>query len=323
VVPRPGGLESTRPTLPPAIPQHFIPVRGGAGGTLAYLPRLLGAASVRFADPKNKIDVTQSVVLLTPINDDAVPVDWSEAQDVQLDPNDLERGPALPAQFEPLPPAASQARNYANWQKDFVNALYASRKVTLLRSKACNQVSRIDESEGDFRIRLQQSSREQRDAAVAKLRAQYAPKTNTLRERLRRAEQAVEREAGQARTAKISAALSFGSTLLGAFLGRKAISGTNVSKAATAMRGVGRSVEQTQDVARASETVEVLKQQLADLDVQFQSEINAVERGDGPSSETLETVELRPNKSNISVKLLTLAWVPHTRDPAGGMMPAY
>ena len=123
---------------------------------------------------------------------------------MELDPNDLERNPAGAAQFAPLPPAAAQAKNYANWQKDFVNAIYGSRKVTLLKSTTYNQVSRIDEGEGDFRVRLSQASREQRDAATAKLRAKYAPKMATLNERLRRAEQAVEREAAQAALAKIS-----------------------------------------------------------------------------------------------------------------------
>lgn len=318
--PRGGGLETSRPTLPPAIPQHFVPARG-ATGSIVYQPMLLGAASVRFADAKTKVDVTQTVVLLTPINDDAVPVDWAEAQDVEIDPNDLERNPAGAAQFAELPPAAAQAKNYANWQKDFVNAIFSSRKVTVMKSTTFNQVSKIDEGEGDFRVRLSQASREQRDAATAKLRAKYSPKTTALNERLRRAEQAVEREAGQARSSKISTALSFGSTLLGAFLGKKVLSSSNVSKAATAMKGVGRSVEQAKDVDRAGETVEALKQQLADLDAQFQAEAGAIEGGLNPASETFETLELRPSKTNISVKIVALAWTPHVRDDSGQLTP--
>jgi hypothetical protein len=318
-----GGLESTRPTLPPAIPQFFVPIRGGSSGKLVYQPRLLGAAAVRFADPKTRVDVTQTVVLITPINDDAVPVDWAEAQEVQLDPNDLERNPAGPAEFAQLPPAAVQAKNYPNWQKDFVNAIYGSRKVTLLKATAYNQVSRIDEPEGDFRVRLSQASREQRDAAVAKLRAKFAPKTAALNERLRRAEQAVQREAGQARSATLSTALSFGSTLLGAFLGRKAITATNLSKAATALKGVGRSVEQAQDVARAGESVSAIKQQLAELDEQFQAEAAAIETGGDPASQSFETIELRPNKSNISVRIVALVWTPQYRDRAGLLIQAF
>jgi hypothetical protein len=318
-----GGLESTRPTLPPAIPQFFVPARSVSGDVWIYQPMLLGAASVRFADAKARVDVTQTVVLITPINDDAVPVDWAEAQDVQLDPNDLERNPAGAARFSPLPTPASQAKNYAVWLRDFINAIYGSRKITLLKSTTYNQVSRIDEGEGDFRVRLSQASREQRDAAVAKIRAKYAPKIATLNERLRRAEQAVEREAGQARSAKMSTVLSFGSTLLGAFLGRKTLSATNISKAATAMKGVGRSVEQSRDVARAGETVEAIRQQLADLDTQFQAETAAIEGGYDPASESLETIELQPSKTNINVKLVALAWAPHIRDASGQLIPAY
>jgi hypothetical protein len=316
-----GGLESTRPALPPTIPQHYIPARGAAGA-IVYQPMLLGAASVRFADAKTKVDVTQNVVLLTPINDDAVPVDWAEAQDVELDPNDLERHPTGAAQFAPLPAAASQAKNYANWQKDFVNAIYGTRKVKLLKSTTYNQVSRIDEGEGDFRVRLSQASREQRDAATAKLRAKYTPKITTLNERLRRAEQAVEREAAQAKQAKLSSVLSIGSTLLGAFLGRKAVSAGNISKAGTAVRSVGRASQQSADVARAGETVEALKQQLAELDAQFQAEARVVEGGRDPARETFETIELRPSKTNISVKLVALAWTPHVRNATGQQVPA-
>jgi hypothetical protein len=302
-------LESGRPTLPPGIPQFFFPP-GDAGGELVYEPRLFGAASVRFVDAKTRVDVTREVVLLTPIGDDAVPVDWAEAGEVALDPNALERQPAAGARFVPLPAAATQARNYATWQRDFINAIQGSRKVTLLKSTVFNQVSQVEESEGDFRVRLQQSSREQRDALLAKLRAKYAPKLAALNERLRKAEQAVEREASQARQAKLSTALSFGTTLLGAFLGRKALSASNLSKAGTALRGVGRSAEQAADVGRAQESVEAIRRQLGELDGEFQAEAAAIESERDLASETFETMELRPARGNITVKLVSLVWVP-------------
>jgi len=43
------------------------------------------------------------------------------------------------------------------------------------------------------------------------------------------------------------------------------------------------------------------------LDAQFQSDGKAVETGFDPASETLETIELRPGKTNINVKLVALA----------------
>jgi hypothetical protein len=55
-----------------------------------------------------------------------------------------------------------------------------------------DQTSNADESERDFRVRLQRSAREARDDAAEKLKRKYAPKFAALEERKRRAEQAVD-----------------------------------------------------------------------------------------------------------------------------------
>jgi len=318
----PGPRSSARPTLPPDIPQFFFPVRT-PGGLVTYEAMLLGAAKVRLSDAKARIDVTQSLVYLTPIRDDATPVDWSEARELEFDPDELEKHPIDPAQFVPLAPAASDPRRFATWGKDFAAALFATRKLALLKSARLGAISQPGEAEADFRRRLALAAHERRDAAAARLRAKYAPKTATLQERLRRAEQAVEREAAQARNAKLSSALSFGSTLLGAFLGRKVLSAGNLGRAGSAVRSVGRSMEQSQDVERAGETVDALQQRLAELDAQFQAELAAAEAAADPATEIFETIEIRPAKSGIALRLLALAWTPHQPDASGTLKPAW
>ncbi len=115
-----------------------------------------------------------------------------------------------------------------------------------------------------FRIRLQQSAREQRDEMVGQLRDKYASKIAVLQERLRRAQQAVDKQAEQAKQAKLQTAISFGSTLLSAFTGRK-VSSSTISRASSAFRGVSRSMDESKDVARAGDTVAAIQQQLGQL----------------------------------------------------------
>jgi hypothetical protein len=299
--------KSTRPTLPPAIPQYFVPA-GAEGEAIVYEPMLLGAASVRFADSKMKVDMTEEVALLAPIKDDAVPVDWAESQEAEVDPNDLERNPAPGAAFAELPPAASQAKNYALWQKEFVNAIYSSRKLTLFKSMVCDQISRIDESEGDFRARLNQAARERRDAAVAKLRAKYAPKLAMLNERARRAEQAVQREAEQARSAKLSTALSFGSTLLGAFLGRKRSVPRTSAKPRRRCEALAVHWSNRRTLRAQGKLWKRSKNRSLTWTRNFKRRRRRIESGGDPATESLETVELRPTKTNVRVKLVALAW---------------
>ena len=312
-----------RPLLPPDVPQQFIPIRGAqpGGSRLVYQPMLLGGAQVRFSDSKAGVDVTQDVTVLAPIAEGAVPVDWDHAVEAALVLSDLEQEPEEGAQFAALPVAAGKAKSYEVWGKDFSGWLFRNEKVDLLRSPSTKEVSRPGESERDFRVRLQQSGREQRDAQLESLRQKYAPKMTALQDRLRRAQQMVERQQIESRTSQLQAAVSFGATILGALMGRKAVSASTIGKATTAIRGAGRAIKESQDVGQAEENQEALQRQLAALEAQFKAETDALIASIDPPTEKLETVSLKPSKSNIAVKLVALAWAPQWQD-AGGQCTA-
>jgi hypothetical protein len=314
-----------RPVLPPDIPQHFVPARGAApaGSTLLYRPMLFGAAQIRVADTKMKVDVSRDLAFLTPITGEAVPVRWDEVSSVGFTSSDLTSSPEGDAGFVELPAAASKKKSYDGWTKDFASWLLQSQKVELLRSPSLKVVSNSEESERDFRVRLQESTRQDRDRASEALRQKYAPKVAALQERRRRAEQTVARESEQAKHQGIQTAISVGATILGAFLGRKSINVSTIGRATTAARGAGRVLKETQDIGRAKETVAAVDQAIADLDEQFKAEADALGARTDPLTEPLETVQLKPTRQNIAVRIVTLVWAPHWRDAAGAATPAW
>ena len=164
--------------------------------------------------------------------------------------------------------------------------------------------------------------REQRDLMVEQLRKKYAPKSAALQERLRRAQQAEEKQAEQAKQAKFQTAISFGSTLLGAFTGRK-VSSSTISRASTAMRGFSRAIDESKDVARAGDTVASIQKQQADLQIEFDNETAVLEAKIDPSTESLETISIKPDKSDIMVQLVCLVWVPYWQDSQSSYTPAW
>ena len=316
---------NVRQALPPDIPQHFIPVRSTqpTDSTLLYQPMLLGAGQVRFTDAKAGVDATHDVMALAPITNAAIAVNWDDMRAIDVPLVDLEPSPQSSAQFGELPPAANKAKNYEMWRKDFLNWLYRNQKLNILKSRSLNQIANPGESERDFRVRLQQVGREQRDQETDRLRKTYAPKIAVLQERIRRAEHVKEREAEQAKAAYVQTAISVGATLLGAFLGRKTVSANTIGRATTAARGVGRSIKESQDAARAGETIGTLKAQLQDLEGEFTRETEALAAKMDPLTETLDTITIKPNKSNITVKLVTLTWTPHWKDQSGKLTQAW
>jgi hypothetical protein len=313
------------PVLPPEIPQYFVPIRGSqpTDSSLIYEPRLLASANVHFLDGRRKIDESRELTVLVPLTNDATPVEWDEVTNTDLLPDDLESTQEEGGTFGELPAPASQAKNYKKWHKDFVKWVYRNHTLEIWKSPALKITSNSGESERDFRLRIQQATRETRDAKTEALRKKYAKKMARLEDRVRRAEQAVEREEEQAKQQKFQTVISLGATVLSAFLGRKAVSRTSMGRAATTIRGMSRSRKESQDIERAGENVEALKQQLADLETEFTHEAEALASQLQAQSETLEPITIRPKKSNITVELLGLGWVPHWQDPQGRQTPAW
>ncbi|MBL0927877.1 MAG: ATP-binding protein [Phycisphaerales bacterium] len=305
-----GGGGGGRPVLPAEIPQYFLPCR--EGGPVVYRPMLLGSGRVYYSDAKSGVDQEVPAAMLVPFGEGPVVVDWDHAEATELTDTDVEREPAAAGGFAPLPAAAAKPKSYEDWKKSFADTLYRTHKLELFRSAAYKAVSKPGESEGDFRARLAHAVREQRDAAAEKLRQKYAPKMQTLGERLRRAQQAEAKQREQASAAKVNTALSIGAAILGAFMGRKTVSAANVGRAATAARAGSRAVQESGDVGRAEETVQAVQQQLSDLQAQFDSEQAAVAQQFDTSAAELETVSLKPKKTNIQVRAVLLVWAPHT-----------
>ena len=244
-------------------------------------------------------------------------------RETSLVSGDLASDPQEPADWAPMPAAGSTAKSYDRWRKELSAWLYGNRRLSLLRLPGTKMLSRPEESERDFRIRLAEATREERDKLKEQLRKKYAPKLTGLQERLRRAQQAVEREGEQVTQAGVQTAISVGAAILGAVLGRKTVSATTLGRATTAARGAGRVLKERQDTGRARETVEALQQQIAEIEAEAEAQLARLEQRENPLTTPLETVAIKPRKSDITVRLCALAWAPYRIDAQGQATPAW
>jgi hypothetical protein len=298
------GTSGTAPIVDPSIDQFFVP-----GGTV-YAPVLMGTAQISYSDSKLGLDETRAVTVITPIADAAVPVNWDQAEPADFNVNDLSKTAPAGATFAPLPSAATKPKNYSTWQKDFARWAAQTQSIELFKSSRAKLLSAPDETERDFRIRLQTAAREARDAALAKVRDKYASKMTGLQDRIRRAEHTVQVQSEQASGAKMGAAVSVGAAIFGALIGRKAVSASTLGRATTAARGMGRIGKEAQDVTRASENVAALKAQLSELENELQSDLQSATAEWDLSNEVFERVLVKPKRGGVSVQLVALVWVP-------------
>jgi hypothetical protein len=302
--------KSTPPVLPPQIKQVYLPATGMDPRNIVYVPSVIGAADVLYSNAKLGVSVSKNYTLLAPLHDGPIPLDWSEAEQIEINLRDLDSGPVEGAHYANFPDAASNARSYEDWKKLLNQFIRTNLSLKLLFSPALKTLSEPGEDERDFRIRLQHLAHERRDDAMEEIRKKYSSKLDQLEERHRRAKQAVEQKNAMAAQRKVEAAVSAGTALLGALLGRKTISATSVSRIGTAVRSTSRAFKSGQEISGAVETLQSIEAQIQELQFEFEQQLEKISANYNMLEEKLESVEIRAISGNITVHFMGLAWVP-------------
>jgi hypothetical protein len=319
-----GAASSSRPTLPGDVSELFLRPTTDGTGALTYKPMIAGPTRLHYVDAKSGVDVWYESAYVAPFTDEGKDVSWDEATVIEDLKGRSDTVPASSASFNDVPAAALRAPSYAAWSKALEDYLYQHAKLTVY---ACDQPklsSKAGESEGDFRARVGQALREQRDALIEKLRAKYAPRVQALQDQLRRARDRVAREQSQYSQQKLSSAISIGATVLGALFGsRRGLSASAMGKAATAARSAGRIGREHEDVERANESEDVLQQRLAALNGECDQEISTLQGAVDPQSIQVREVSLSARKSDIAVGRIALLWAPWRADADGIPRPAF
>ncbi|HEY0939167.1 MAG TPA: hypothetical protein VGE08_03625 [Steroidobacter sp.] len=302
-----GSSMSEKPVVPAGVTELYLnPGRANA----TYSPRVLGIARLHFVDKAAGLDVWETRSLIAPLDDSESNVDWQAAEiggDLQ---DQLSSNPPEHAQYASTPAAMLRAQNYRSWQKELASHLYSTATLPIFHCPTVGQAVAPGTSEGDFRSKLSLALREKRDTEIEKLRKKYAPKLATLQDQLRRAEERVERERSDLSQHKIQAAVSVGTSILAALLGRKAISVSNAQRVGSAARSAGRLGKESGDVGRAEESREAIQQRLSDLQTELESEVARLRSELDPATVRIEQISVKPRKSDIDVRTLALLWVP-------------
>lgn len=291
------GRTATPPTPPPARTESPAaataePPLAEAGvwqllapdcGTQLY-PCLGVRARATFASKRPVAEATASVLLAVPVGADGRPA-WKHARAV-CDASDasppVSHGGAL---FQPTAAQLLKATDHSLWQQEARTELGENVEVTVQRAGPIT--GGPFETDGDFRVRLEQAAREQRDEAVRRLREKFAAKTKSIATKVARAEEAVARQQSQARAAQMQTAISMGSTLLGAILGKGRSKLGHISRASTAARGATRAMKESTDVGTAKERLTAAEEEAAALEADLEAQIADLAPPPLPHPETL------------------------------------
>jgi len=311
--------------LPPDITEVFLPRQGALLGAakLRYRPGLLATTRVHFVQKSADIDHSEDLALFVPAVEEISAVLWDQSERLDDSDPDTESDPDPDAVFETPPSELSRSKTFTELTSALKNHIYRTVRLDVWRCSELKVSSKPGETEGDFRVRLAQGVKEERDLAVEKLRTKYTPKLAALEERLRKAQQRLEKQKSQASSQTIQTAVSIGTSILGAMFGRKLTSATNINRAASTIRSATKIANERQDVAQANESVEAVQSQIDKLNEEFTAETTKIQDSYNTDGVKLEQVSVAPKKTDITIIKVALAWTPWIMKTDGTAEAAY
>jgi uncharacterized protein DUF87 len=316
----PAPTAALRPSAPDGLPELFVPCIGP--GPISYQPALGVTAKVHFVDTKAGVDSWESLTLLVPLSEQTLDLDLGAATEAPAGLlRDATHEPLAGAAFLPLPKRAPTQKQLTAWKKSLVTHLYQHKKLELMSCPALELTAATGETLGEFRARVDQAAREARDAELQELRTKYDPKFQQLKTKLDVIEAKLAEQRAQASAKQIDTAAVFGGALLGALIGRSAVSASTVRRGASVARSVGRTKKEMGDVTRVEEQRTALHQKWAELQAEANAKLAALQQAGPAAALPVSTVQLAPRKTDTDVGTLTLVWLPLRRDASGN--PSY
>jgi Helicase HerA, central domain len=296
---------SLRPNVGAGVTEIFVPIVGSADG-ITYQPYLLRTGIVHFFSAKAGVDAPRTVQLVNPVL--ATGIDWDKTvpPPSKLEPDSQ---PTDGVGFAELPGFAMNAANYKQVEKDFGEWLYRNQRAEVFSCAALKEWSTLEETAGDFRVRLSQEAREARDAAIIKLREAAAKKVSSIESRLQTAQGQLAKQKAESSSAMMQAGVSVLGGILGAFFGRKSGMGS-LAKGTSAISKATGAYKQHEDVATADAKVDGIAAEIEAAKVELEAGISKLTESYDPAALVLETESIKPAKTDVKVGTVALLWLP-------------
>ncbi len=277
---------------------------------LVYEPGIIGAAEVRFVDRKRNINEQKERVRLAQGNVDVKRFDWGEAERLAISARELldfaeqvdeDQGPY----FAPAPEDANSSREITSLKKKLSDWLYynSAQKITVHPDLGVFQ--HPDETERQFRIRLQQAAREARDADVDKLEQKYEKQIERLEDKLRKEERELTQDEADYNARKQQEWAGIGESVLGFFMGRR-----RSSTLSSAMSKRRMTTNAWQDIEESKAEIAELQKDIKEMEDELAEASQDITRKWADALENLTTEDITPRRTDVSVDFVAIAWLP-------------
>ncbi len=327
---------ATRPSAPSGVAEVFLPLNSSftkaaaASGEsipknsspegVVYCPALIALAQVRFLDRKYNLDSEQVRAVLVTSVDKRGAVHWDDFIAKVPEAAGMDPAPDPQARYASLEAPLTDAKVLTALQKDFVDWVYRTCKVSVRSNPALGLFAKPDKSQADFVKECAEAARSAREAAMAKATATLDRQIAALNEKLNKEQRELEQDKSELEQRKREELVSGAETVFSLLGGRS-------SRRISAAMSKHRMTQQSKgDVDESVDAITDYNKQLAQLERTRQQALDEAGSKWGDAVNNITEIPVLPKKTDIYVNLFGVAWLPFYQVKLGDKtveIPAY
>ncbi len=318
------GFSANRPPLPSTSVQYFLPhlmngqqaiaawerrtnfsAQSVGNLALAYKPILLAQAGVRYQDRKSSIYTLRMYAYQIPGLEKTGIVHWDEYLAHPIDVKTISSEPFGGAIYGDLSSGLTDAKRLTALQREMIDYLYNTARLSVPFNASLKVYGNPDANPSEFAAQCAQVAREQRDAEIDKVTAQFEKAMDTLEDRLRRKERELQAEHKELSDRKREQLFTQGEAFLSLLKGRTTYTLSRTSRA-------GRQTRQTEEsLTESQEVIQELQGQMDKLEAQLEEQLRATNEKWAKIATDIQDYLIPALKKDIQAELFGIGWLPH------------
>ena len=269
-------------------------------------PYLTFSCNIHFINTEKAIDLETNESFKIYLDENMKDINFEEKE--QLENASFEEKERANSSYYALPIFVQNEKEIKSIEKDFSDYIYRDTKLTLYKNDALKIVSKQDETLSDFKIRLQDRLNEKIDEEVEKLQIKFQKSNDSIEDKLSNLYEKLEREEQQSSATTTDTLISIGTSLLGAFFGKSALTKTNIGKVASSAKGASRILKERNDIKYVEADILQLQEEQKTLQKILEDEIKKINTSNLSSNYEIEEIFIKPKRSDIYNIKLELLW---------------
>jgi hypothetical protein len=315
------GYSMTRPAIPSAINEYFLPNNltftqafKAAGRELApaalsqgliYRAIILGQASARLVNLRYKVDIDLSKTALVANPDRRGVIRWDNFPSGRIEQSNFDKAPDPQARFASLEAPLNDAKLMTALQKDFIEWAYRTAQVTVRANEGLDVYAGPEISEGDFHAQCSKAAQQSCEAELRKASATYDTKLRALQEKLDREQAELKQDQAELSSRRIEVAGNVAETVAGLFgLTRKRSISSSISKQRMASHAKS-------DVDESVDVIKDIQAEIAAIEQEKTAAVKSVNDKWTEIAGQVTEIPLSAQKKDILLDFFGVAWMPY------------